>query len=785
MGQNVSTVDKIQNGQTIVNVIGKGITSIPYEIPETFHIKSLNLSQNRIKNLPKSLPFLCTLVLASNNYKKVPKDVEETIKNYKELVSLDLSSNSLKSLPKSLLQHQSIIEINVFGNSIKEIDLSESTLVSFNVGKNELTKMPILGPKLETLSAEMNSIEDFIASNPVITKLFLSMNKISSIPEGLVFSNLTNIDLSRNNIKTLPSLKEMCPSLQVLDVSYNMLEKLPSLPSSIRQIIINNNKVTFLPRLSLYVHLLSINFSYNSVRRITAIPKRMITFIGNNNRISSMEQCETTKLSVFSVDKNKLIEMPLHDGNKITNYAIRGNLFKSINLSVLSDKLIALDLCDNQIEDVPKELFMKPNLKTLALAHNKITKLPRGIKESELQDLDISFNSLIEFPKSLPHALERLSIACCSLSEFPPAYDNVYELVELDISENRLKKLPFFPDLLKLYASENIFTSIPRLSDCIEEVDLSYNRISKVKGFTSDSLLVLDLSFNIINSEPEINAPELQHMSLRGNPLSCSVDLGSCRNLESLFVTKATPINVAQGCEVYSPNPTLSTGFLCLESLDNVSYAQTKGIGMNHSDIIVSNKTAFGNERMVGYVLATKDFDVARNFANALIDGISKTTKQGEEEIKNAIENAERSVEANATMLDPSQTAFIVYSKGVPYFAGCTQIPIFIVNDSNEVRCVRETRWPRKELNCVINYLVFQTLPIATVGQIKLEPTDKWIVIMNVNISDTIGKSVFTEICERALNSHELVFNLKNYARSINKLDNLTAIAIDIKNERR
>ena len=788
MGVSSSVVEQLQNNQSMVNLVGKGISVISNEIPERFSVQSLNLSHNKIVQLPPKLPGLRAISLAYNGYRVIPKQVELSIMNYTDLINLDLSNNFLSVVPKAFISHPSLNELNLFGNSFVKLDFSSLPIVYLNVGRNKLQHITNLNPKTEILSAELNMITELPPPSPTLTRLFLSMNRITSLTDTVTFDNLTILDLSRNQISSMPpSLKEIFPNLVVLDISYNLIEKVPSLPSKIYEISINNNKISNLPKLNTYLHLSIIDCSYNNIRKVSALPRKIQTFIADNNKISSMDECETKKLSKFSINQNKLTSLPSHMGNKLKKYVIRGNLIQNIKLDVFHHKLAHIDLSDNQIEELPKGLFLSSCLKTLILAHNKIVALPDGIEESILLDLNLSYNPLKSFPSVLPKNLERLIISHCSLGMLPKSIEQLEELVELDISNNYISNLPHFDNLLKFYASKNRFTVMPTLCDVIEEVDLSFNRMMQFTEnnapFHQDSLIRIDVSFNQITHIPKLQCKSLQFLAINKNPIKEEIDFKDVPSIEVLHIMQQTSaVNLKEGCEVYSSNRTLSQNFSFMHTLDNTYiYSQTFGTGLLlHEDIILAKSKVLETGRILGYVLATKDPSVSITFSNTLLERLSKYKTFNDKFIIKSLEKAEKAVESQATMLVPSQTAFIIYDKTTLYYAGYTQVPIFILNKNRELRSVNDSRWPRKMLDKTINYLVYRTLPVPTVGKIDLQPNDTYIIITNVNLCETLGKSIFTEICNTAKDSRELLFTLRNVGRSMNKFDNLTVIIFDI-----
>jgi len=89
-----------------------------------------------------------------------------------------------------------------------------------------------------------------------------------------------------------------------------------------------------------------------------------------------------------------------------------------------------------------------------------------------------------------------------------PGFSGFLGLTELNVSHNKLKKLPTFrhKELVKLYLSHNQINEVPdfRLS-MLKELDVSHNQIIKIPDFRLSRLGLLNLSDNLLESTPDFS----------------------------------------------------------------------------------------------------------------------------------------------------------------------------------------------------------------------------------------------------------------------------------------
>jgi Leucine-rich repeat (LRR) protein len=184
---------------------------------DSLAITSLLLNNNMIKTLPSLLSFFAnvhTLDLSSNQMKAVDADVCK-LANLKNLIIKDNLLEDM-SLPKDFAQGLTQLEmINLSGNMFTQFPyqlLSMPTLREIYIGSNKISTLPRNYEQLQRLEI-----------------FYLGGNQLRSVPEELCqqLRSLTSLNLSNNQINSLPNIMTKMKKLKNLSLHNNNLTTLP------------------------------------------------------------------------------------------------------------------------------------------------------------------------------------------------------------------------------------------------------------------------------------------------------------------------------------------------------------------------------------------------------------------------------------------------------------------------------------------------------------------------------------------------------------------------------
>lgn len=230
------------------------------------------------------------------------------------------------------------------------------------------------------------------ASQICLTALLLS--RLQSIPSGITLSTITSLELRCNSLSTLPPIlfEKALINLKRLDVSFNQLL---TLPAEIGKL------------LSLEELLLSRN-------SLTALPDEL-------GGCTSLEH-----LDLFS---NKLTRLPstVSSLQRLTRLDIGDNALDGLPVELSgASKLTRLHCYGNKVSSLPLEWKSMKKLVDVSFRWNKLTEVPQCLKTAKhLRYLDVSGNPIAsigytgaEICDSWP-ALEKLNFYACKLEKLP------------------------------------------------------------------------------------------------------------------------------------------------------------------------------------------------------------------------------------------------------------------------------------------------------------------------------------------------------------------------------
>jgi len=225
--------------------------------------------------------------------------------------------------------------------------------------------------------------------NKDITELNLSYDQLAQLPSEIGhLTQLTILNLSFNGLTQLPSEIGQLTQLTELNLSYNKLTQLSveiGKLIQLRILYLDSNELTQLPEeIGQLAQLTILNLSYNN---LTQLPSEIgqltqLTILDlSNNQITQIqaEIGQLTQLTKLDLSYNKLTKLPVEIGQLA--------------------QLTTLDLYTNQLTKLSVEIGQLTQLTTLILSSNKLTQLPTEIGQlTQLRMLYLSYNQLTQLP---------------------------------------------------------------------------------------------------------------------------------------------------------------------------------------------------------------------------------------------------------------------------------------------------------------------------------------------------------------------------------------------------
>lgn len=222
-----------RDGSQQLDLSGLGLRAVP-DLPGELHgLRSLNLSRNRLAELPASLWHLSELEhldLGGNRITALPPAVA----SLSRLVSLDLSENRLPDLPAELISCTSLAQLDLFNNQLTAIAAVGSipSLRKLDASRNRVRELPGFGAaaNLEDLDLSYNQIEGLppgFSGLLHLRRLDLSGNRLRSVAE-LAGLPLEEVHLDENLLAQPPLELAALESLHIFSADGNPFGALPA-----------------------------------------------------------------------------------------------------------------------------------------------------------------------------------------------------------------------------------------------------------------------------------------------------------------------------------------------------------------------------------------------------------------------------------------------------------------------------------------------------------------------------------------------------------------------------
>ncbi|AEO53222.1 hypothetical protein MYCTH_2294267 [Thermothelomyces thermophilus ATCC 42464] len=273
------------------------------DLGELTGLLKLNLANNRLSQLPSyfgAYSVLRTLNISSNFLEKFPP----FLCNLESLVDLDLSFNLISDFPDAIGKLRNLEKFVVtnnrltgtFPDSFKNL----ANLRELDIKYNAITNIDVIAqlPKLEILTADHNSISQFVGSFERLRSLKLNSNPITKFEIKSPAPTLKLLNLSNAQLASIDESFNNMPNLERLILDRNYFVSLPSQIGNLRKLehfSIAHNSVRQLPQ---------------EVGCLTEL--RVLDVRGNNIRKLPMELWWANKLETLNASSNILDHFPKH-----------------------------------------------------------------------------------------------------------------------------------------------------------------------------------------------------------------------------------------------------------------------------------------------------------------------------------------------------------------------------------------------------------------------------------------------------------------------------------------
>ncbi|XP_030641118.1 MAP kinase-activated protein kinase 2-like [Chanos chanos] len=322
---------------------------------------------------------------------------------------------------------------------------------------------------------KIKTIED--SSNPLLLK---RRKKAASM--GGTGGSLCDIYAK----KTLIALCQDCPLECTCPSSYptamycnnRNLRHIPYVPTRMKYVYFQNNQITTIP-----------DGVFDNATELSWIVLHMNQL--DSDKIGKNVFAKLRNLNLLYLHHNRLTSVPEGLPRSLRDLRLNHNNISLIPADAFRgmDNLTTLLLYRNAIQEVGKALQGLPLLNVLDLRGNRLRKVPDGLPE-RLSQLYLEFNLIEAVPDnflSLRPALQFVRLAHNRLTDggIPANTFNVSTLIELDLSHNKLERIPTVSTSLKnLYLQANQIKEFSLSSFCrvVDITNYSQIRVLRLEG---------------------------------------------------------------------------------------------------------------------------------------------------------------------------------------------------------------------------------------------------------------------------------------------------------------
>ncbi|WP_220017443.1 leucine-rich repeat domain-containing protein [Candidatus Rhabdochlamydia oedothoracis] len=369
----------------------------------------------------------------------------------------------------------------------------------------------------------------------------LNLTSLPDIFNNPCFHQLKHLDLSCNQLTTLPESFGNLQALTYLDLTNNQLTTLPASfrkLQALTNLYLERNQLTALPKS--FRELQALTNLYLERNQLTALPKsfrelQALTCLDlSNNQLTTLPAFfgELQALTKLCLSRNLLTALPASFGNlqALTQLYLSSNQLTTLPASFGNlQALTYLDLYNNLLTALPASFGNLQALTYLCLTNNQLTTLPASFGNLQaLTYLYLTNNQLTTLPASFGNlqVLTNLYLTNNQLTTLPASFGNLQALTYLDLYNNLLTALPAsfgnLQALTYLYLTNNQLTTLPASFGNLQALTYLY--------LTNNQLTTLPASFG--------NLQVLTNLYLTNNQLTTlPASFGNLQALTYLYLT--------------------------------------------------------------------------------------------------------------------------------------------------------------------------------------------------------------------------------------------------------
>lgn len=551
---NIQTLDLTSNYLTDISVLS-GLKNL----------RSIFASNNRIYSFNfdlflQSLPNLYDINLANNNLDGYFVFYSPNI----TVVNLDISNNKISTLLISNLTN--LFSLSIYGNPLVSTKIYNSSIRILSFWNSKMNELIL--KNLNFLSwlnlYDLQIIEFSLVNLPVLETLFLKNLTMSTLP-FINLPSLIRLEITGTIVQYFPNI-EVHSNLKYLILTNSSLSYLPPevflIFPNIQTLDVSSNSLSSLNFPNLYPSLTGLYLSKN---KFQSFPQTLLSLLPN--------------LNFLDLSKNLIQDISVNSLAKLVKLDLTFNFLKNITRDTLKNlpSLALLYLNNNQIQSV--ELYNLPKLSQVNLS---------------LQTLNLTNNKL-------------------NPTEIILSDDIIFKLFDLFLDSNNLTNLPvnFFDsyiNLRRLSLKNSLLTNfsiskIPYLNN----LDISFNKISKISLKNLSSLYYLNLAGNLLTKSSIFDhIPSLLGLNISSNKLTTlnQIFLSKSPNLAILDASNNQISQLDSYCFDFNTRLNkiyLSNNFLgVIPNISKITYLNLLDMSNQNGKLISIPAYAFTNENLYG-----------------------------------------------------------------------------------------------------------------------------------------------------------------------------------------